>query len=438
MRCLLCLLPLVSAVSAQDPPGGGFRDDPVIVEKLKQLKPNEAILLPKARILGTMEKNAQGPVHRDYCNKMPYAPDRGTGLYVGGSHQTWRSNDAWEYHLGSNTWARLFAPDGGNHAHIKATLYNVLRRQIRQPDYRMTLKQKEGFERSRKWWMANVVLKNGQLSTRLGGPIMPAHTWDAVTYDPIARKLLWASGAGPGNNPEFHARLLGLSVEAVKKKISSKLSRMWMFDPARREWHQHRQEGSSPRLAGMGATMVYIPRWKKSLYYVAAANVSPGDFGMWTFDAIANRWQELKPNRGRSIATMAHRDGIAPRSEQQTAYSPQHRKLVAVLKHETFAYDLEKNEWKKICTDKRIDAHDARSVFVYDQKSDVFLLLNPRAKHPLAAFSLQSGKWEVLSPTGSSIPKRRYGGYMGYYDPIHGVVVLSVDRNRMWAYRYGK
>ncbi len=426
----VCVLLGTDAQSAEEP----------IETILKNLKPGSAVLLPKARIQDAKGNVIQTPIrHRDYCNKMVYAPERKTALYAGGSHQTWRSNDVWEFDLASNTWTRLFAPDGGNHAHIKSTLYNVIRREIRDPKYKMTEKQKTDFEQSQKWWKENVVLKEGHITTRNGGPVMPAHTWDGVTYDPLARRLIWASGAGPGGRiPHYHARLMEIPVKEVAKKLDPDYSNAWMFDPKAKMWRQQKSKGEKPRLAGMGATLHYIPELKKSIYYVAATNVSPGDYGMWTYDAVENQWARLKPNNGEKISTLVHRMDQAPLAEQQVAYSSKHGKLVAVHKTKTFVYDVKKNEWSKVAEDERIYGHDARSVFAYDESADAFLLIYPRGRTPLASFSLATNKWTVLKPAGTPVPTRRYRNYMGYYDPIHQVTVLADGTDRVWVYRHQK
>ncbi len=110
---------------------------------------------------------------------------------------------------------------------------------------------------------------------------------------------------------------------------------------------------------------------------------------------------------------------------------------MAVLKHDTFVYDVAKNEWSKVATDERIFGHDARSTFVYDEAGDVFLLCNPRGDHALAAFSLKDNRWEILQPDGPPIPKKPYGAFKGFYHPVHNIFVLHCEhRGTNWVYRY--
>lgn len=429
--------------------GDLYDADPAILATLKSLGPNTAAVLPPVKVECGDEQRFGfprfGPGQRDYCNKMPYAPDRGTALYAGGNHMVpHRMNDVWEYHLGSNTWHMLYAPDGGNAGEHKGAYFLTSRTLAREPDKELSDKEKEQIENYRGWWDEYVQLKDGHITTKNGGPIMPAHTWDAFTYDPRAKRLLWGMGANPAAQPATLAYFAKVRTEEVEKRLDAAYTPMWMFDPAAKKWIHYRTENPrTPRAAlrGMGATMHYIPDLGKSIWYVAAQNVSPAAYEMWTYDAAADEWAELKPNGGKSIGELAGRLGVAPMSEQQSAYSPRDRKLVAVLKHDTFVYDIAANEWSKVNTDERIYGHDAHSVFVYDDAADVFLLAFPpdgRGKTmKLAAFSLKTNKWDLLDPRGPTIPETKYGSYMGYYDPQHNAfVVQGRYSDRMWVYRH--
>lgn len=431
----------LGSVSAQEPSKAGHvhADDPAVVKLLDNLRGNEGKSLPPVKRAGAGDPKS-GPVHRDYSNKMVYAPERQTALYAGGSHQTWRGNDVWEYHLGSNTWHQLFAPDGGNHAHRKFTLYFGALKGVRSaPDGKIdeskfSEKEKTELETTRAWWKANVVNQNGDVTTRRGGPIMNSHTWDGITYDPLVQRVLWASGGGAGGKPQYHAYLSG--VPSSKVEADPAYTAMWMFDPAKKSWLHYKHSGPMAKLRGMGAALCYIPDLKQSIYYVAATNVTPQAFEMWTYDAVADQWAELKPNGGKAIRTLVMKEKAAPMAEQQVAYSAKHKKLVAVNGPDTFVYDIVKSEWSKVNSDERIDGHDAHTVFACDSASDVFLLANPKGKTKLAAFSLIStNKWEPLEWQGPPMPTGRYMNYMGYYDPAHNALILD-GGNTMWAYRY--
>lgn len=439
------LLGLAGHAAAAEPP---HRDDPAIIESLAKLDERTGLLLPAVRVecgeLKLYDMHKYGPGQRDYCNRMPYAPDRQTALYAGGNHQVpHRMNDVWEFHLGSNTWHLLYAPDGGNAGAHKAAYFLTSRNLVKDPAMALSDDQRRQIEGYRQWWQQNVVFRDGHLETTRGGPIMPSHTWDAFTYDEKTGMLLWGMGASSAGQISTHAYYNGRPIAEIEKQEDGTYTPMWMFDPAARRWSHYRTPGEHAALRGMGATMAYLPDRGQSLWYVAAQNVSPAAYEMWLFDGVNDKWTELKPNGGKSIGTLATKEKVAPMSEQQTAYSPKASKLVAVLGPDTFVYDVAANQWSKAVTDDRIHGHDAHSVFVYDSKADVFLLAFPpggRGKQlKLAAYSLETNKWEVLDPRGDPIPAPQYGSHMGYYDSrLNALVIQGRGMNRVWVYRHGK
>lgn len=443
LMCLGAVVVAGTSHSAERP----YEDNAGIIRLLTELDAGSSVVLPPVRVqagdlkMHGMEKS--GPGQRDYCNRMAYAPERETALYAGGNHQSpHRMNDVWEYHLGSNSWHLLYAPDGGNAGQHKGAYFLTSRTLVRDPDRELTSHEKDQIDAYRQWWNENVVLRDGHLATTRGGPIMPAHTWDAFCYDGRAGRLLWGMGASPAAQLSTHAYFSGQSMASLEKLLDPNYSPMWMFDPVKRKWSHYRTSKKRAQLRGMGATMTWLPDRGQSIWYVAAQNVSPAAFEMWLFDAVADDWTELKPNGGKSIGSLATKDGVAPMAEQQTAYSPKHQKLVAVIENDTFVYDVAKNEWSKAVTDDRIYGHDARSVFAYDEHTDAFLLAflpDGRGKRlQLAAFSLATNRWTLITPNGPSVPEIKYGGYTGYFDPRHNVFVIQGRySDRLWGYRHG-
>ena len=114
-------LPLGSAADAPpvtkvEPELAPKRD---VGEKLRALKPNQAVLLGKADVVGEFNDAARkydlhktGPKGRDFTIKMCWAPERKRALFCGANHGVpHRLNDVWEFDLPSLTWAMLYAPD---------------------------------------------------------------------------------------------------------------------------------------------------------------------------------------------------------------------------------------------------------------------------------------------------------------------------------------
>src|SRR5262249_29574944 len=160
-------------------------NDPAVIKTLEQLGEKTSLVLPKSQVECGAEKlyncHLNGPVTRGYCNRLAYAPERETALYHGGDHQVLRSNDVWELHLGSNTWHMVLPRDGGNQGNLKAVLMWSAAR-LRDPIIKIEEAEEKRIEETKTWWQDNVVLKDGWLVTRRGGPLMPGHTWDTLVY----------------------------------------------------------------------------------------------------------------------------------------------------------------------------------------------------------------------------------------------------------------
>ncbi|MGQ9663463.1 MAG: hypothetical protein ACUVWX_14180 [Kiritimatiellia bacterium] len=419
-----------------------YQDDPEILRILAALEDNTGVYLPPSRFEGAdMDKvegfSKRGPNVRDYCNKMVYAPERRTALYCGANHGApSRLNDVSEYHLGANTWCLLAPPVGGDHGRVNRSMNEI--------------KLGKNVEKNRaflKEWFENYCeLKDGYLQTKgNGGPVCPWHTWDGCAYDASAGLLLWAVLDTDEIHDDYlkaYAEYTGRNFEELKRQRKPGTG-LYLFDPVKAVWR--RQMGPDPRpyLRGMGGSLTYIPEWGKTIWYCAAQNVSPNDFAMWAYDARANTWTELKPNGGKPIRNLVHVEKVAPGSEVQMAYSPKHRKIVAVLGKDTFVYDLEANAWSKVCEDEQNKASDSATVFAYDSVSDVFLLLNaPKGQwnleRELRSFDLKTVKWETLSPKGEMVQRLPYCGQAGYFDPLHNVFVVYGSTERVWVYRYRK
>ncbi|MBI1368647.1 MAG: hypothetical protein GC162_08335 [Planctomycetes bacterium] len=454
--CHVAFLMFAGAGRADEAPPA---DDPAVMATLQALGDHSSALLdpvtvvlppgfeqtPDYKVFVDHYMDKRGPGQRDYCNKMVYAPERRTALYAGGNHQVpHRMNDVWEYHLGANTWRLLYEPDGGNAGDHKAAYFLTSRNLVRNPDEPLTDKQRGEIEAYRKWWSENVTLSDGQLATRRGGPIMPIHTWDGFCYDPIAKRMVWAMGADPAAQPATQAYFTHQTIDHVQAQLDPRYTPLWSFDPVQRRWlHQRMAAADEPRpdLRGMGGSLTYLPDQQRCVWYVAAQNVSPHDHAMWLLDMTTNRWTQMHPNGGRSIEDLAFADHLAPRSEQQMAYDPKRRRLVAVIEHDTFMYDFAADAWSKVSTDERIFGHDAHSIFAYDPVGDVFLLAfapDGQGKElKLAALDAATLQWELIEPNGPAIPAGQYGGHMGYFDPrLDAFVVHSRSSDRVWVYRH--
>jgi hypothetical protein len=442
---VVCSVPAAEAI---------YENNAAIVKLLQGLGDNSAANLPFDR---------NNPAHTgrsssDYSMRMAYAPERQTALYAGGNHNDGRRNDCWEYHLGSNTWHRLFPGEGGDHYLLKGIVMYRMREfeaknkdrldSLTLADFKAFLKEEDRQKLDEQvipWWNKNVVFKDGMVTTPTGGPIMPSHTWDGLAYDPLRKRLLWSAGAGPnGECFNFHRLVTGMTAEELAKAQDVKYTEMWEFDSATAKWACYRQPktGPCPDFRGMGQSLEYLPDQQKFIWYIAASNVAPHSYQMWSFDPVNDTWAELRPNGGKSINDLVHKLKVAPDGEQVIRYSPQQKKLYGFQSSNVFSYDVARNEWAKVCTDERIDAHDAEVMIAHDSINDVFIYTRKSTNGPLvrlAIFDPTRNAWEAPEIQGTPLPSPQYEKLKGYFHPGHNVyVVVGGGWTPTWVYRFRK
>lgn len=438
-----------TAAPAAPPP---YKDDPEIVRLLDGLGDNTAATLPYDR----KNEAHRGRSGNDYSMRMAYAPERQTALYAGGNHNDGRRNDCWEHHLGSNSWHRLFPDEGGDHYFLKGIVMFRMREfeaknkttaaTATLDDFRSFLKEEDRRKLDEQiipWWKKNIVMRDGMLVTPGGGPIMPSHTWDGLTYDPVRKRMLWSAGAGPnGECFNFHRMVHGMTAGDVVKFRDPRHTPMWEFDPAAGKWNCYRRPatGPCPDFRGMGQSLEYVPDQRKFLWYVAASNVSPHSYQMWSFDPAGDAWTELHPNGGKSVRELVHRLKLAPDGEQVIRYSTNRKKLYAFKGPDVFTYDVARDEWAKVCTDTRIDAHDADVMIAWDSINDVFIHTRKTVKGSLvrlAVFDPAKDAWEVPEIKGAPLPDPQYARLKGYFHPVHNVYVIApAGGTPTWVYRW--
>lgn len=422
-----------------------YKEDSIISKIIHELPKGSSILLPTVKhMYEGKEINGdgyKGPYARDYTTKMVYAPDRKTSLYMGGNHGAGRTNDTWEFHLGSNTWYCLFPAEGGDHATYKWTLMFASRIFEKTPDYKMSEKEQKNFDDCKKWWKDNTNLKDGMYLTKNGGPLLVGHTWDTLVYEPNTKKVIQGTGAYCASSDWLESKFSEVPIADVQAKLGKSpdgkpYKTMWFFDTKTMKWSRYASEEKLAELKGMGGSMIYIPDLKKVIWYYAGQNTTGASLCMSAWDPVKDTWEDLKPNGGKGIFHLALQAKIAPESEAQLRYAPKHKKIVAVVKKGTFSYDIEKNEWNKLNDSIPFNADDANTIFDYDSSTDNFLLCSPR-DGKLACFDLTKNTWKLLTPTGPGIPKPPYCVGKGYFDPTYNVfVVQSAYTNKIWVYKH--
>ncbi len=386
--------------------------DPKIMELIDGLGDGSSATLPPIRTIGDWNETTKlygmektGPVGRDYCVKMVWAPERKRALYCGANHGApHRLNDLWEYDLPSNTWALLFAPDPTRPARLTG-------------DAAFT-----------DWVKKVAVVKDDVLMTQRSAPLDPWHTWWQVTYVPEMKALIWANP--PGSDAEV-AKVLGLDTAKLYKGPP-----FWLFYPEEKVWKPLKTEPPYPPKVGGAQAMEYLPGLGPVFY-------SSNWFsqGLWRYDPKSNAWKNLKPNGGEDM----YHGKNSPQSEAVMAYDSENKVLVAQIgrnpgtSYRTYHYDVATNAWSKILevpsdSGKAPLGSDSTSVFGYDPVAKVCLLYTGATPDSVWAYSVKTRQWTRTRVNGPAGPRRRN---IGYFDPERNVLVVN-DRDTVWVYRHKK
>ncbi|QDU19694.1 Kelch repeat-containing protein [Urbifossiella limnaea] len=390
------LLPLaLAAAAAGQPP---FPPKPAVAAALADLRPNHAVLLGKADVVGDFNDTARkydlhktGPRGRDFTNKMCWAPDRKRALFCGANHAVpHRLNDVWEFDLPSLTWSMLYAPD-------LPRGYTDLGKDT-----------------------SDVEFKDGVLVTKRGGPAVIAHTWWGLTYDPRRRELLfmntWVT------DQKKAVRDLGGDPAALYAGPP-----LWAFNPAARTWRPFRSPRPYP-VPIFGGMLEYVPELGGSVWHANNWQTR----GSWVHDFEKDTWTDLKANGGGKAF-----EAEAPEPEQVGYYDPGRKLLVVHRHHTTHHYDVKANAWRKVLAGDKDDGktpygHDARAVFYHDPASGHGLLVQFQT-NTVWAYDPDRVTWTKLTPQGDPMPTG--GKRLGYVDPVLNALVV-IDGTTVWAYRY--
>ncbi|MBL8472125.1 MAG: hypothetical protein KF778_05615 [Rhodocyclaceae bacterium] len=441
-----------------------FQPVPELQKKLDELGEHSGLMLGKVHVepadVGRYHAAlSNGPGRRDYSNKLAYAPDRGTALYAGGNHGSpHRLNDVWEFHLASNTW-RMICPPGHDTTRlvemlkVERRLNEAIAQGAEVTQNQAALVQVETHIRD---WYNNVDVSRGYLEDSTnGGPLMPSHTWDGITYDEARRRLYWAVLDSDNYAEERlrvqrertrrYAQIAGLDERATLAQLKPGSSMYW-YDLAKGRWGRQLGEGPLPIMRAPGGTLVYLPDKKLTLWYAYAGSTNQGYVeGMWAYDAAGNRWKNLIP--GEVVSSLA-RQQKAPAEEIQSAYSVKHGRIVVVNREKTFVYDVAANSWRRVA-DNPGYGEESYSVFAYDSNADVFLLVSKKGGKSstdpwfIAAYSIDRDNWVSVDIKGDPLAAEPLGRawqwaqYAGYYDAGQNALVLYNGRDgTTYVYRH--
>jgi hypothetical protein len=332
-----------------------------------------------------------GPLARDFTLKMVWAPERKRALFCGANHGVpHRLNDVWEFDLPSLSWVMLYAPD--------------LPR-----DY-------TGMGND----FSDVVFTDGILATKRGGPVVIAHTWWGLAYDPVQQSMYFMN-TWVTNQKKCVEQLGGDPSQLYAGPP------LWSFTPATRAWQMHRTSKPFP-VAPFGGMLEYVPEHAGCIWHTNNWQMQ----ATWLYQPKENAWKNLDANK-----TSGDFAKQAAEPEQVGYYDPKRRIVIAHRHKATSHYDVATNRWGRVI-DAAKDAddvpygHDARAPLYYDPTSGDGLLIQFQTD-TLWAYNPDSKSWTKLQPAGEPMPtgKRR----LAYVDHAHRVFVV-IDGTTIWAYRY--
>ncbi len=392
---LLSVVPATRAVEAFDP---ALPVNEAAIAQLNALKPNQAVTLAPAQIVGEFNETARqfnlhktGPMGRDFTIKMAWAPERRRALFCGANHGVpHRLNDVWEFDLAALTWAMLYAPDNTR-------------------DYTGIGKD-----------FSDVEFKDGVLVTKRGGPAVIAHTWWGLTYDPVHRLLLFMN-TWVTDQKKAVAQVGGDPAQLYAGPP------LVAFSPERRRWIMLTADKPYPR-APFGGLLEYIPELQGSIWHTNNWQMQ----ATWLYDTKSNAWRDLKPN-----AATKDFEKQAPAPEQVGYYDPKRQRVIVHRYRDTFQYDPTANEWKKVLSppadsDQAPFGHDAYAPLAYDPASGHGLLVEFKT-NTLWAYDPDQPAWIKLKPEGDPMPSGNKR--LAYVDPVRNVFVI-LQGTTVWAYRY--
>lgn len=394
------LFPLGTLLLAQDAPKEitpKLEPNKEILDKIASLKANHGVMLPGPKIIEELGDFAKGwhrmkefgPGPRDYSNKLVWMSDRKRAFFCGANHGSpTRFNDAWEYDLASNTWVLLYVPDYNDRGAIT--------------DYDK----------------ATLVLQDGWLRTKKGGPGHPAHTWWGLTYDPNIKGAIWFCAWPPYRLQEK------LDAIGAKKEDLFNGPPIWIFYPETKKWEPMKTEKPWPS-NDFGSSLEYVPDLKMSIWQSRQTS--------WLLDTNTKTWKNISiGNKAVSIESIIYFD------TRRKIFIAQNGPTEKVKEKFTLKASLKNgivSEWEEVLkTEDAPMGHDARSVVYYDPTSGDGLLFENGPKK-LWSYNPDNNKWVLLAPEGDGPDFDKDQRILSYFDIERNVYVV-IGNGKIWCYRY--
>jgi len=392
--------------------------NPVVMAKLKALGQNSCVVFDRTGIIedlgdfakGWHNMKKTGPRSRDYTTKMAYMPDRKRAFFCGANHGSpHRFNDAWEFDLPSCTWVLLYVPDYNDKG--KITEYDK----------------------------KTLVVKDGWLRTRKGGPGHPAHTWSGLTYDPKLKAAVWYC-YWPSYRLDAKLKAIGKTQADLYKGPP-----IWVFYPAKKKWQPMPTAKPWPSVKYAAASMEYVPDLGGSLLLCGnKASLLNGEKRSWTPQSV--KGQALRCystlvcyDPGRKLL-IAHK-GLLPREGSKVHALPEtwHGSVVngSLSKWEKVVSlgNEAAEKWKKRQQGSKMpEGHEIRSFLYFDPVGKVALNFEMRSK-AIWSYDPDIRKWTKQTPKGPPPPFSKRERILAYMDLARNVFVV-IGYKKVWCYRF--
>jgi N-acetylneuraminic acid mutarotase len=306
------------------------------------------------------------------------------------------------------------------------------------------------------------VLREMEGTVASGRPVLPVRLDDATPNISLQRYLDLASQRGAIVSPETAKEPeLGSGAEAARLRRPSR--RTWVIVGGaallviavglglglagagdRVTWTELSPPVTPPPLTGFGA---YVPSTGRLIVFGGEADTGVFD-DAWTYDPVANYWNELDPSGA----------VLPPREYESVAYDPITRRVIMFggltgannCLNETWAYDPYADAWTNLHPAGALPAARAWGTMVCDPDTGKLIMfggmtggfkgrLVPRGQlSETWAYDPAANTWTQLEPAGA-IPAARFGHSMAYDPSTHKVILFggasSAARfNDTWAY----
>lgn len=371
--------------------------DTNLLARIAALPDNTWLKLPPVRVTGELDwvdaenwksMRQVGPYGRDYSCKAAWMPDRKRAIYAGGGHNIRPYNDVWEYDLAANTWVCLYAADAPA--------------QARKPD----------------WMKENLVIKDGVLQTKRGGPPRLSHTFDGWNYDADRRVAFMPESLRGAVFVDVKTVAAGLGLSDGELAAQWKPAPFFLtFDPYGRRWGYVTANVPACGRDPSARHIAHLKSWWVS---------SGGAMGLYDPDTKTVRKLSTKGGGG----------GYA----SSTVYDPDTERVVVIVPPDkdglakTWIYSVDSDAWSVAQTNAPAGGCSATGYFDYDSAAKCCVLYTTRPKPGFWTYGVVANEWVPLFFSGESPA----GGYViGYYDPERDVLVHYNSKD-VWVCRIRK